>query len=109
MAFNEQLAQRIRNILSDNPSLIEKKMFGGVGFLLFGNMICGVNQGDLIVRVGPDKHAEALSQPYTRVFDITGKPMSGWVLVSAEGCNSNEKLQKWVLLALDYVQTLPPK
>jgi TfoX/Sxy family transcriptional regulator of competence genes len=109
MAYNELLTQRIREILNNTTGITEKKMFGGVGFMLLGNMVCGVNQDDLIVRVGSDKHAEALSRPHTRVFDMTGKPMSGWIRVSAEGYTSDEELKGWVRLGLDCGRSLPPK
>jgi TfoX/Sxy family transcriptional regulator of competence genes len=109
MAYNELLAQRIREILSNTPGITEKKMFGGIGYMLLGNMICGVNKDDLIMRVGTDRHTEALRRPHTRVFDFTGKPMSGWIRISAEGYNSYEELKGWVQLGLDHARSLPPK
>jgi TfoX/Sxy family transcriptional regulator of competence genes len=96
MAYDQNLAKRVRDELAgllgrpSLPSLQEKKMFGGVGFLILGNMACGVHGEDLIVRVGADGYEEALGQPHTRPFDMTGKPMSGWVVVSAEGCERDE-------------------
>jgi hypothetical protein len=109
MAYDELLAVRIRAALSGEPSLIEKKMFGGVCYLLNGNMACGVNKNDLIVRVGPEKNVEALSYPYTRPFDFTGKPMAGWVMVSAPGVATEKDLKAWLRLGVDFASTLPPK
>jgi len=109
MAYNEDLAQRIREELLGMPGFVEKKMFGGVGFLLGGNMACGVNKDELIVRVGPDEHENALSQPHVRVFDMTGKPMQGWIMVSPDGYTSDQDLKKWVQLGVAFARSLPPK
>src|SRR3990170_3732769 len=109
MAYNEDLAQLIREELLGMPGFVEKKMFGGVGFLLGGNMACGVNKDELIVRVGPDEHENALSQPHVRVFDMTGKPMQGWIMVSPDGYTSDQDLKKWVQLGVAFARSLPPK
>lgn len=109
MAYNESLAQRIRVILYEMPGLVEKKMFGGVGFILHGNPACGVHKDALIVRVGPEKHQEALSRPHTWQFDITGKPMAGWVMVGAGGFESDKDLKAWVHQGVEFALTLPPK
>jgi TfoX/Sxy family transcriptional regulator of competence genes len=77
MAYDELLAVRMRAALGPLPNLVEKKMFGGVGFLINGNMACGVHKNNMIVRVGPAKYKEALARPHTRPFDMTGRPMSG--------------------------------
>lgn len=108
MAYNLNLAERIRSELSGMPYL-EKKMFGGVGFLLNGNMACGVNQDNLIVRIGPEKHAELLKMPYVKPFDLTGKPMKGWVIVEPEGYRTPKQLGVWVKEGLEFALTLPPK
>jgi TfoX/Sxy family transcriptional regulator of competence genes len=84
-------------------------MFGGIGFLLNGNMACGVHDQELIVRVGPEHSAEALAQPYTRLFDMTGRPMSGWIVVDPPGCRSQEDLQAWLNQGIEFARTLPPK
>ena len=81
MAYDEALADRVLKALSDQPDLVEKKMFGGVGYLLRGNMACGVHKDKLIVRVGPAGYEEAISRPHTAPFDITGRAMKGWVMV----------------------------
>ena len=85
MAFDEALAERIRRGLARKRGVEEKKMFGGVGFLLNGNMLVGVWKNSLIVRLGEDDHEAALSEPHVREFDITGKPMKGWLMVEPQG------------------------
>jgi hypothetical protein len=88
MAYDELLGVRIRAALGPLPGLEEKKMFGGVSFLVKGNMACGVHKNSLIVRVGPEKHAWSLARPHTRPFDMTGRPLSGWIVVgSARLCH----------------------
>lgn len=109
MPYDEQLASRIETILGDQPDLEAKKMFGGVGFMVHGNMACGVHKDMLVVRVGSDKHDEAMQNAHTRPFDITGKPMSGWVMVEAPGFESISDLETWVRLGLDFALSLPPK
>jgi hypothetical protein len=109
MAYDEGLAQRIRTLLVDEADLTEKKMFGGVGFLLRGNMACGVHGNDLIVRVGPARYKHALVQPHVRVFDMTGRPMVGWVQVAPAGVLAAADLRHWVTLGVEHVRTLLPK
>lgn len=109
MAFDEGLAQRIRDILEGTPGLEEKKMFGGIGFLVFGNMACGVHKNALIVRVGPARYSEAVGKPHTKPFDMTGRPMTGWVMVDPDGCRSEEDLDAWVQQGVEFVGTLPKK
>jgi TfoX/Sxy family transcriptional regulator of competence genes len=109
MPYNEALAQRISEGLGERPGLVEKRMFGGVGYLLMGNMACGVNKDDLIIRVGPERYEEALTEPYTRPFDMTGRPMKGWVVVTAEGYASDDDLNRWVDEGAEFALSLPPK
>jgi hypothetical protein len=109
MAYDEGLAQRIRELLGERPGLVEKRMFGGIGFILHGNMACGVHKDALIVRVGPQRYEEALGRPHTRQFDITGRPMKGWVMVGPDGTESDQDLQEWVQRGIDFAGTLPPK
>ena len=109
MAYDEGLAHRIQELLSEQPGLVEKKMFGGVGFMLQGNMACGVNKEDLIVRVGPERYEEAVGRPYARPFDFTGRPMKGWVMVSAEGYETDDALKAWVQEGVEFALSLPPK
>ena len=92
MAYNEKLAERIRDKLHSLPGFMERKMFGGVCILLHGNMACGILNDDVIVRVGKEAYESALSLPHTRKFDITGKAMTGWVMVSSEGHRSDGQL-----------------
>jgi TfoX/Sxy family transcriptional regulator of competence genes len=109
MAYDEGLARRIREALGELPGLVEKKMFGGIGFMVQGNMACGVNKDDLIVRVGAERYEEALASPHTRPFDMTGRPMKGWVMVSANGYESDDALKDWVQQGVEFALTLPPK
>jgi len=82
MAYDEALASRVRETLSENPEITERKMFGGIAFMLSGNMAVGVSKDDLMVRIDPDDQDDALAQPGVRIFDMTGRPMKGWILVS---------------------------
>jgi hypothetical protein len=109
MAYDQALAQRLRMALDGIPKLVEKKMFGGIAFLIRGNMACGVNGEQVIVRISPDRYAEALAQPFVRPFDMTGRPMKGWVVVEREGVHSQEDLQTWLQRGVDMAQSLPPK
>ena len=109
MVFDEGLAQRIREVIGERPDLIEKKMFGGIGFMLRGNMACGVNKDDLIIRVGPQGYQESLAHPHTRPFDFTGSPMKGWIMVGMDGYKADEDLVRWVQKGVDFALSLPPK
>ena len=109
MAFDEGLAQRLREILSDCLGYEEKKMFGGIGFILQGNMACGVIREDLIVRVGAENYPDALLQPDVELFDMTGRAMTGWVIVKEPGYRNDSNLKGWVEQGVSYSLTLPPK
>jgi TfoX/Sxy family transcriptional regulator of competence genes len=109
MPFDELLAARVRNVIGSYPNLEEKKMFGGICMLINGNMACGVYKNDLIVRVGKESHQKAMSSPNTKLFDITGKAMRGWVMVEPEGCANQEDLKRWIQLGLDFARSLPGK
>jgi hypothetical protein len=109
MAYDEGLATRVREVLGDQPELVEKKMFGGLAFLLHGNMACGVRGEDLIVRVAAEAGDAALREPGTRPFDLTGRPMKGWLLVDADGHAEDDDLRRWVDRGLAYANSLPPK
>ncbi|MBI3150802.1 MAG: TfoX/Sxy family protein [Chloroflexi bacterium] len=108
MAYDIKLAERIRPEFGEIP-FVEKKMFGGVGFLVHGNMACGVHKENLIVRVEPQKHAALLKKAHTKVFDITGKPMKGWLIVEPAGCKTVKQLSTWVKEGIEFALTLPPK
>ena len=109
MAYSESLATRIRQALKGRRGITGKKMFGGVGFMLHGNMCVGVWQTSMIVRLGPEQAATALTEPNVVDFDITGRPMKGWVLVEAEGVETDEQLRGWIERAAQFVETLPTK
>jgi hypothetical protein len=109
MAFDEGLAERLRDVLSDQADLDEKKMFGGLAFMLNGNLACGVIGDEMIVRVGPDGYDTAIAKPNTRVFDFSGKPMKGWIVVAPEGVESDEELAVWARQGVDFATALPPK
>jgi TfoX/Sxy family transcriptional regulator of competence genes len=109
MAYDEALADRVRSIVALVPGVSEKRMFGGIAFLKDGKMFVGLATADLMVRVGPAHHEEALSQPDTRPMDFTGRPMVGYVYVAAEGLDEDGVLRGWVQRALDFVDTLPKK
>lgn len=109
MAYSESLAARIRQALKGRRGITEKKMFGGVGFMLYGNMCVGVWKTSLIARLGPGQAAVALKEPHVVEFDITGRPMKGWVLVEADGVETDEQLRGWVERSVEFVETLPRK
>jgi len=108
MAYNLKLAERIRSQLDGVP-FVEKKMFGGVGFLLNGNMACGVNKDNLLVRVDPEKHIALLKKPHTNPFHMTGRPMKGWLVVEADGVKTDKQLSTWVKEGVEFASTLPAK
>ena len=109
MAYNRDLASRVSLALSGQLELDEKRMFGGVGYLLRGNMACGVRDSYLIIRVGPENHDSTLAEPHTRVFDITERAMKGWVMVDPEGYATEEALQGWLQRGVALALSLPPK
>ena len=108
MAYNLKLAERIRSQLDGLP-FVEKKMFGGVGFMLKGNMACGVNKDNLIIRVDPERHSALLKKPHAKPFDLTGKPMKGWLLIEADGFRTEKQLNTWIKEGIEFASTLPPK
>jgi TfoX/Sxy family transcriptional regulator of competence genes len=109
MAFDEALAYRIRDILSDRTDVVEKKMFGGLTFMVSGNMCVGVSKERLMVRVGPDQFADSIAQAHARPMDMQGKPMKGFIFVDADGFASDEDLNAWVQRGLNFVHTIPAK
>ncbi|WP_019076029.1 TfoX/Sxy family protein [Streptomyces hokutonensis] len=113
MAYDEGLAERVRERLAVHQDVTEKKMFGGIAFLYRGNMAVGVSGsgsgGDLMVRVGPEHTDAALARPGTRVFDMTGRPMRGWILVDSSVLTEDEALGRWVDEGHAFAATLPPK
>ena len=108
MAYDEVLADRVRERLRESAGIAEKRMFGGIAFLTHGNMTVGVHGDELIVRISPDGTDAALMEPGVRLFDITGKPMRGWILVAGEHLDDDD-LDRWLARAKTFVATLPPK
>ena len=109
MAYDEMLAGRVRGSLTGRSGIDERRMFGGLAFMLDGNMCCCVTEHGLMVRVGLDAYEDALAQPHAGVMDMTGRPMRGWVLVEFEGLASDASLAQWVAQGADFAATLPPK
>jgi len=107
MPYSESLAARIRDAFTGRHEITEKKMFGGIAFMLHGNMCVGVWKTSLIARLGPEQAATALKEPNVVDFDITGRPMKGWVLVEPEGVATDEQLRGWIERAVEFVDTLP--
>ncbi|PAZ14363.1 RNA methyltransferase [Streptomyces sp. SA15] len=109
MAYDEGLAERIRQRLGAEPDITEKRMFGGIAFLHRGNMAVGVSGDDLMVRVGPDDADAALARPGARVFDMTGRPMRGWILVAGTALKEDDVLDEWIDKGRTFASSLPPK
>ena len=109
MAYSEELADRVRDFVSRKKGIEEKTMFGGVGFLLNGNMLVGVWKEFLIVRLGPEEGQKALKEKFVIPFDITGKPMKGWAMVIPDGVEEDGQLKKWIQRAMKFVEKMPAK
>ena len=109
MAYDERLADRVREVLALRGDVSERRMFGGIAFMLGGNMACGVLGEELIVRVGPDEYERALAEPHAREFDFTGRPTRGMVVVGTAGIEAEEALAGWVDAGADFAATLPAK
>ena len=109
MGTDEALVQRVRAETAGTPGLSEMKAFGGLSFLVYGNLACGVIGVELIVRVKPEETQQALFQPHTRVFDMTGRPMKGWIVVTPSGLGTQEELRRWVQHGVNYAASLPAK
>ncbi|MDX2038287.1 MAG: TfoX/Sxy family protein [Isosphaeraceae bacterium] len=109
MPYDEHLAERLRPIMTGRAGVVEKRMFGGIGYLLQGNMLVGVWREYLVARLGIDEAERALAEPAVRPMDFTGKPMRGWVMVGPEGTGDESRLKSWVDRATRFVSTLPAK
>jgi len=109
MPFDEGLAQRIQELMVSEPSMSERKMFGGLCFMSSGNMAFGVLGNEIMVRVGPDAYAASLARPHAREMDFTGRSMRGMVYVDPDGISEDTDLQAWLQLGLTFARTLPPK
>ncbi len=108
MSYDENLAARVRQALGPRDDVVEKKMFGGLCFMVNGAMCCGITPTDLMVRVGPDQYDEALAQPHARPMDFTGRPLKGLVYVAPAGVRTQAALASWVARAVTFVSSLPP-
>ena len=109
MPYSEKLAARVRGVLPDGSRVAERKMFGGLAFLLGGHMGCGILDERLMVRVARDRYDEALGEPHVHVMDFTGRPMRGFVYVDAEGIATDADLSRWVTRGMSVASALPPK
>lgn len=109
MAYDEGVAQRLREVLAERHDIVEKKMFGGIAFMLSGNMCCGVINDTLMARVGPEQYPAALKETHAREMDFTRKPLKGFIYVAPEGFDDDEDLQVWVDRCLNFAGSLPPK
>ena len=108
MAYDLEFAERVRAELQGLP-FVEKKMFGGLGYLVHGNMVCGWYKGDMVVRIDPAQHETFLKKKHAKPFALRGKPMKGWLLVEPNGYKTTKQLSAWVKLGVDFALTLPPK
>jgi TfoX/Sxy family transcriptional regulator of competence genes len=109
MAYDDKLADRVRTVLKRRRGVTEKKMFGGLAFLLNGNMCCGVIRKDLVLRLGEDGAAKALDKPYAREMDFTGKPLKTMVYIGRAGYRTEAQLRHWVTQGVDYAKSVPAK
>ena len=109
MAYDEGLAQRLREALRERPAISERRMFGGIAFMSHGHMFVGVLGDALMARVGPEQYVDALRQPWAREMDFTGRPMRGYVFVAPNGFESGSGLDYWLMRSLAFVGSLPPR
>jgi TfoX/Sxy family transcriptional regulator of competence genes len=109
MAYDEGLAERIRDALRDRRDVAERQMFGGLAFMVGGHMAVGILGDSLMARVGPDRYTELVGEPGARPMDFTGKPMRGYVFVAAEAIEADAALDRWIERCLAYVRSLPPR
>ncbi|HEX5131073.1 MAG TPA: TfoX/Sxy family protein [Candidatus Krumholzibacteria bacterium] len=109
MTFNEITASRIRQAMQGTPGVTERNMFGGISFMLAGNMCCGVIEDNLVVRVGPGQYEDVLREPHARPMDFTGRPLTGFVYVERAGYETPAALIRWIERGVEFVRTLPGK
>jgi len=109
MTFHELTAGQIRSVMHNTPGLSERHMFGGIAFMLEGNMCCGVIEDNLVVRVGLEAYQHALHEPHARPMDFTGRPLPGFVYVDRAGFADDASLKQWIDRGVDFVRTLPAK
>jgi TfoX/Sxy family transcriptional regulator of competence genes len=109
MPYNVELEQKIDRLLPPLGTFIKKKMFGGIGYLQNGNMVFGIHKQSFVLRTSPEQAGKLLKQDFVSVFDMTGRPMKGWLLISLEYFKTDKQLLDMMNLSLDYVKTLPGK
>lgn len=110
MTYDEQLADRLRDILTGEPGLTEQKMFGGLAFLVNGHLaVAASNQGGLLLRADPERAEELLGEPHTSPFVMRNREMRGWLRVEPDGVATDEDLERWAEIGAGYARTLPPK
>jgi TfoX/Sxy family transcriptional regulator of competence genes len=109
MAFDEILASRVRQVLSARNDVTEKKMFGGLCFMVGGHMCCGIDAGNFMLRVGPEAYDAALARAHARPMDFTGRPLKGFVYVAPAGLKTKRDLTRWLGMGVDFVESLPAK
>lgn len=109
MAYDEGLAERIRQILEDRRDVVEKKMFGGVAFMVRGHMAVGIVKEDLLVRVGLEAHDALVKKPHARIMDFSGRPMRGFLFVASKGLDADPVLARWIATGVAYAESLPQK
>jgi hypothetical protein len=110
MAYDEDLANRIRELVSEEPGVVEQKMFGGLAFLIGGHMsVSASGRGGLLLRVPPEETESLLTKPHAEPFEMRGKTMDGWLRVDADGLKTKRQLERWVARGVDYARSLPPK
>jgi hypothetical protein len=109
MAYNPALADRVKKLIQTKKKLQEKKMFGGIAFLLNGNMCCGVHGDEVILRVDPEKYEKLLARANIREFDLTGRPMKGWLLLNSKGARKSSDLKPWIKETVGFAETLKKK
>ena len=109
VAYSETLADRVRIVLGETAGVGERKMFGGLAFMINGHMCCGIVGDELMVRVGVAAYGASLEQPHAREMDFTGQPLRGMVYVGRKGISSDDQLHSWIQRGIDFVSSLPPK
>ena len=109
MAYNDRLADDVRARIGSYPEVTEQEMFGGIAFMINGNMAVGVSGDELMVRVGKEAHDESVQRPGARIFDMGNRPMRGWVMVGGDGLASEDSFEAWVDRGVAYAESLPAK
>ena len=109
MPYNLELEKRLDKLIAQPGTFTKKKMFGGVGYLIRGNLVFGIHRQSLVIRTSPERAEELLKRDWVSIFDITGRPMKGWLMVSPDGLKTEKQLSDLLNIAIDYVRSLPRK